>query len=225
MDLSAIVEAFLVASEAPLTDSEMARMIRARAAELSEDSIVEAPDFELAKDSAEQRLDAAKLAQISEHEIHEAITALNNFYTKSGRAFSIVLRAKGWKIFTRSDYGGFVQRLFPSQKPERLSQPAMETLAIIAYRQPVTKSALEAVRGVSCDGMLQKLLDRELIKIGGRAELPGRPILYQTTELFLEHFGITTVNDLPNIGELRQMELPDGLEIETENKKPKNTPA
>ena len=75
----------------------------------------------------------------------------------------------------------------------------METLAIIAYRQPVTKSALEAVRGVSCDGMLQ-LLDRELIIISGRADLPGRPLLYATTELFLEHFGITEIDELPNIG-------------------------
>ena len=102
--------------------------------------------------------------------------------------------------------------LFPGRKPERLSPPAMETLAIIAYRQPVTKSALEAVRGVSCDGMLQKLLDRELIKISGRADLPGRPLLYATTELFLEHFGITDIEELPNIGELRKVELPDGTE-------------
>jgi segregation and condensation protein B len=88
----------------------------------------------------------------------------------------------------------------------------METLAIIAYRQPVTKSALEAVRGVSCDGMLQKLLDRELVKISGRADLPGRPLLYATTELFLEHFGISEIDELPNIGELRKVDLPDGTE-------------
>ena len=85
---------------------------------------------------------------------------------------------------------------------------------MIAYRQPVTKSAIEAVRGVSCDGMLQKLLDRELVKINGRADLPGRPLLYATTELFLEHFGITNIEDLPNIGELRQVKLPDGTEDE-----------
>lgn len=225
MDLSAIVEAFLVASEAPLTDSELARMIRTRAAELSEDSIVEVADFQLASDSAERDLNLEELAKIGEVEVHEAINRLNDFYQKSGRAFSIVLRAKGWKIFTSADYGGFVRLLFPSQKPERLSPPAMETLAIIAYRQPVTKSALEAVRGVSCDGMLQKLLDRELIKIAGRADLPGRPILYQTTELFLEHFGITTVNELPNIGELRAVPLPDGTEDKAEKKQPQIPPA
>ncbi len=87
---------------------------------------------------------------------------------------------------------------------------------MIAYRQPVTKSAIEAVRGVSCDGMLQKLLDRELVKIDGRADLPGRPLLYATTELFLEYFGITNIEELPNIGELRQVKLPDGVEEEPE---------
>lgn len=212
MDLSVIVEAFLVASEAPLTERDLARMIRARAAELSEDSILEKPDFELSTDKNEPDLDLEKLASVGEAEVREAIACLNDHYEKTSRAFSIVLRAKGWKIFTQPEFGGFVRLLFPSQKPERLSPPAMETLAIIAYRQPVTKSALEAVRGVSCDGMLQKLLDRELIKIGGRAELPGRPILYQTTDLFLEHFGITNVNELPNIAELRNIVLPDNSE-------------
>ncbi|RYD65003.1 MAG: SMC-Scp complex subunit ScpB, partial [Verrucomicrobiaceae bacterium] len=86
---------------------------------------------------------------------------------------------------------------------------AMETLAIIAYRQPITKAAIEAVRGVACDGMLQKLLDRELVRIGGRAELPGRPLLYETTEMFYEHFGIRSIDDLPNAQELRRVKLPE----------------
>jgi segregation and condensation protein B len=85
----------------------------------------------------------------------------------------------------------------------------METLAIIAYRQPITKAAIEAVRGVACDGMIQKLLDRDLIRIGGRAELPGRPLLYETTDLFFEHFGIRSIDDLPNASELRKVKLPD----------------
>jgi segregation and condensation protein B len=93
-----------------------------------------------------------------------------------------------------------------------MSGPAMETLAIIAYRQPITKAAIEAVRGVACDGMLQKLLDRDLIRIGGRAELPGRPLLYETTDLFFEHFGIRSIDDLPNAAELRKMKLPDPAE-------------
>ena len=214
MDLPSILESLLIASEAPLPSSELARLIRARAAELSDDSITENPELEAAPDSAESKLDVGLLSKIKEEEINKAIEELNRNYELTGRSFIIAERAKGWKIYTLSDYSGFVRHLFPGRKPERLSAPAMETLAVIAYRQPVTKSAIEAVRGVSCDGMLQKLLDRELVKIDGRADLPGRPLLYATTELFLEHFGITDIEDLPNIGELRQVKLPDGSEEE-----------
>jgi len=216
MDLPTILESLLIASEAPLPSSELARLVRARATEFSEDSITENPENAPAPDSPERALDLEPLTQINEEEIVKALGELNEIYEKSDRSFVAAERSKGWKIYTRPDYAGFVKLLFPGRKPERLSPPAMETLAIIAYRQPVTKSALEAVRGVSCDGMLQKLLDRELVKISGRADLPGRPLLYATTEIFLEHFGITDIEELPNIGELRKVELPDGTE-EDEN--------
>jgi len=224
MDLPSILESLLVASESPLPSPELARLVRARAAEFSEDSITDAPENAPAPDSPERVLDLNALAEIGEDEVKAALAELNEIYEKSGRSFLVAERSKGWKIYTRADFAGFVKLLFPGRKPERLSPPAMETLAIIAYRQPVTKSALEAVRGVSCDGMLQKLLDRELVKISGRADLPGRPLLYATTELFLEHFGITDIEDLPNIGELRKVELPDGTEDE-EDKKQETTSA
>ncbi|MDA7930205.1 SMC-Scp complex subunit ScpB [Akkermansiaceae bacterium] len=224
MDLPSILESLLVASESPLPSPELARLVRARAAEFSEDSITENPENAPAPDSPERVLDLNALAEIGEDEVKAALAELNKIYEKSGRSFVVAERSKGWKIYTRADFAGFVKLLFPGRKPERLSPPAMETLAIIAYRQPVTKSALEAVRGVSCDGMLQKLLDRELVKISGRADLPGRPLLYATTELFLEHFGITDIEDLPNIGELRKVELPDGTEDE-EDKKQETTSA
>ena len=223
MDLSSILESLLVASESPLQSSELARLVRARAAEFSEDSITENPENAPAPESPERVLDLEALAQIGENEVKNALVELNKIYETSGRSFVVAERSKGWKIHTRADYAGFVKLLFPSRKPERLSPPAMETLAIIAYRQPVTKSALEAVRGVSCDGMLQKLLDRELVKISGRADLPGRPLLYATTELFLEHFGITNIEELPNIGELRKVELPDGTEEDDDEEKQEQT--
>ena len=157
-------------------------------------------------------LDLEALAKTSENEIKDALVELNKIYETSGRSFLVAERSKGWKIYTRADYAGFVKLLFPGRKPERLSPPAMETLAIIAYRQPVTKSALEAVRGVSCDGMLQKLLDRELVKISGRADLPGRPLLYATTELFLEHFGITDIEE-PNLHLYNSATLPTGITL------------
>jgi len=223
MDLPSILESLLVASASPLPSSELARLVRARATEFSEDSITESPENAPAPDSPERALDLDALTETTDDEIDAALSELNQIYQKSGRSFIVAERSKGWKIYTRPDYAGFVKLLFPSRKPERLSPPAMETLAIIAYRQPVTKSALEAVRGVSCDGMLQKLLDRELVKITGRADLPGRPLLYATTELFLEHFGITDIEELPNIGELRRVELPDGTEDDEISETPTTT--
>jgi segregation and condensation protein B len=218
MDLPTIIESLLIASESPLPASELARLVRARASEFTADSITEEGESQPAADSPEHELDFEALSATTDDEIVAALGQLNETYEKSGRSFVVTERAKGWKIHTRPDYAGFVRLLFPGRAPERLSPPAMETLAIIAYRQPVTKSALEAVRGVSCDGMLQKLLDRELVTISGRADLPGRPLLYATTELFLEHFGITEIDELPNIGELRKVDLPDGTEEEAKEK-------
>jgi segregation and condensation protein B len=206
MQLSAIVEALLIASQNPLSSEEIARLVRARVAEAEDVRLRETeegkptpilPDWLLA------------LTATAAEKIAEAIGELNAAYQESRRAFTIIERPKGWKLYTRLEYGEFVRQLFPGRKPERMSGPAMETLAIIAYRQPITKAAIEAVRGVACDGMIQKLLDRDLIRIGGRAELPGRPLLYETTDLFFEHFGIRSIDDLPNASELRKVKLPE----------------
>ncbi|MFQ3578160.1 MAG: SMC-Scp complex subunit ScpB, partial [Verrucomicrobiia bacterium] len=97
---------------------------------------------------------------------------------------------------------------YPEARPVRLSAPALETLAIIAYRQPITRADIEAVRGVAVDGVVQTLLERGLIELIGRADLPGRPQLYATTKLFLEHFGLRSLEDLPNASELRRVDLP-----------------
>ena len=103
-------------------------------------------------------------------------------------------------------------------RPEKLSPAALETLALVAYRQPITKADIEAVRGVSVDGTIQKLMDRGLIYVGGRADLPGRPMLYETTEDFMEHFGVKDLEDLPNAEELRTIDLPTAeSEEEKEN--------
>lgn len=206
MQLSAIVEALVTASDEPLSSEELARLVRARVAEAED---LRARQLEEGESPEELPTWLSELASASAEQIILAIAELNHAYETTGRAFTLNERAKGWRIFTRTDYGDFVKQLFPGRKPERLSAPAMETLAIIAYRQPITKSAIEAVRGVSCDGMLQKLLDRELIRIGGRAELPGRPLLYETTDIFYEHFGIRSIDDLPNAGELRRVKLPE----------------
>lgn len=206
MQLSSIVESLLLASEEPLPTEEIARIVRAYCAEVEDAH---------ARDQAEGQETPAlpdwleDLSTTSAESVRQAVLALNEQYAESSRAFTISERPKGWKLYTLPAYGNFVNLLFPGRKPERLSTPAMETLAIIAYRQPITKSAIEAVRGVSCDGMMQKLLDRNLVRIGGRAELPGRPLLYETTDLFFDHFGIRSIDDLPNASELRKVSLPE----------------
>jgi segregation and condensation protein B len=206
MELSAVIEALLIASEDPLPSSELSRLVRARVAEIEDEG---AENCYEAEEGAELASSLASMAQVDDEAVIAAIVELNRGYEKQSRSFAIMERAKGWKIYTRPEFAGFVRRLFPGQKPRKMSPPAMETLAIIAYRQPVTKAAIEAVRGVSCDGMLQKLLDLELVKIGGRASLPGRPLLYETTDYFFEHFGIKSVDELPNSEELRKVPLPE----------------
>ncbi len=206
MQLSAIVEAILIASQNPLPSEELARLVRARVAEAED---VKARESEEGRESEPLPEWLTGLGATTAEQIAAAISELNAAYDSGGRSFTLIERPKGWKIFTRIDFGDFVRQLFPGRKPERMSGPAMETLAIIAYRQPITKAAIEAVRGVSCDGMVQKLLDRDLIRIGGRAELPGRPLLYETTDLFFEHFGIRSIDDLPNASELRRVKLPE----------------
>jgi segregation and condensation protein B len=206
MQLSAIVEALLIASQNPLASEEIARLVRARVAEADDIRVREAEEGKVIPPMPDW---LAALAATSSEQVAAAIGQLNQSYSESQRAFTVLERPKGWKLYTRVEYGDFVRQLFPGRKPERMSGPAMETLAIIAYRQPITKAAIEAVRGVACDGMIQKLLDRDLIRIGGRAELPGRPLLYETTDLFFEHFGIRSIDDLPNASELRKVKLPD----------------
>lgn len=210
MQLSAIVEALLIASQEPLPSEEIARLVRARVAEADDVRIREAEEGKAASPLPEW---LQVLAATSPENIAQAIAELNQVYQETQRVFTILERPKGWKLYTRLEYGEFVRQLFPGRKPERLSGPAMETLAIIAYRQPITKAAIEAVRGVACDGMIQKLLDRDLIRIGGRAELPGRPLLYETTDLFFEHFGIRSIDDLPNASELRKVKLPEAAPV------------
>ncbi len=130
-------------------------------------------------------------------------------YREGGHAFQLLETGAGWQITTSAPFAPWVRQLYPESRPTRLSAPALETLAVIAYRQPIARADIEAVRGVDVGGVVQTLLDRALVRIAGRAEdLPGRPILYATTEFFLEHFGLRTPDELPNREELRRVALP-----------------
>ena len=141
--------------------------------------------------------------EMTEAEVATLIEELRVGYLQDGRGYRLVEIAGGYQLRTASEFAPYILKLFKEPREERLSQPALETLAIIAYRQPIVKAEIEAIRGVDVSGMLQKLIDRGLVCIAGRKEVPGRPFLYETTRLFLEHFGLKTVEELPHISELR----------------------
>ena len=145
---------------------------------------------------------------MTQAEVAAALEQLKIDYIEQQRAFQLNEKADGWQLATDPKYAQWVRQLFPAPKPARLSAPALETLAIIAYRQPITRADVEAVRGVNIDGVLQTLMERGLVKIAGRAEIPGRPLLYETTQFFLDHFGLRNLDELPNVEELRTRHLP-----------------
>jgi segregation and condensation protein B len=196
-ELENIVESIIFASPEGASTKEITRCVRgavvtARAAHA---------------ENADEAI--TRFADTEEAQVVAAIAHLNAIYEETGRAFWLVERPAGWRIMSRPDFSPWVRELFPDKKPARLTPSALETLAIIAYRQPMTKSSIEAVRGVSVDGPITALMDRNVIRIAGRADLPGRPLLYETTDVFLEHFGIKTVDELPNAAELRSVKLPE----------------
>ena len=143
------------------------------------------------------------IGQISPEEFASDIRALDDFYRENSRAFGIIRVAGGVQLGTRSEYANWLRQLLRDRLRSRLSRPALETLAIIAYRQPITRSEIEQVRGVDCEGVLSTLLERGLITIGGRATTPGRPLLYVSTQDFLRYFGLNEIEDLPKLKELQ----------------------
>jgi len=189
MELIHIVEALIFAAPEPVSSSEIAKAISRNAEEKGEPQ-------------------AQAWGKISQKKVEKVIDQLGENLAHSGRPIELMEGPSGWKFVTRAEYAEWIRALIPEMRPERLSPPALETLALIAYRQPITKADIEVVRGVSVDGVLHKIMDRGLVKVGGRAELPGRPLLYETTELFQEHFGVKDLDDLPNASELRRVELP-----------------
>lgn len=188
MTLVRIIEALLFSAQKPLTPKELAVAIKGAG-----------DDDGLARN---------ELAKTNDAEVAAALEQLKIEYIEQGRAFQVLEKADGWQLASDPAYASWVRGLFPAAKPQRLSPPALETLAIIAYRQPITRADVEAVRGVAIDGVLQSLMERGLVRIGGRAELPGRPLLYETTQFFLEHFGLRNLDELPNAEELRRRYLP-----------------
>ena len=189
MTLTRVIEALLFGAQKPLSMQEITAAIRG-----AEDDPGDASPNEFAR--------------VKNAEVAAALEELKVEYIQQSRAFQLVEKAEGWQLATDPSFGKWVRQLFPAPKPARLSAPALETLAIIAYRQPITRADVEVVRGVNIDGVLQTLMERGLVKIAGRAEIPGRPLLYETTQFFLDHFGLRNLDELPNAEELRRRYLP-----------------
>lgn len=134
---------------------------------------------------------------LDEDRVQEAIEDLRTHYDEAERAFQIQELGEGYQILTRPEFAPYLERFDTVPRPSRLSGPALETLAIIAYRQPIGRVEVEFIRGVQAAGVIRTLQDRDLIGVVGRAEGLGRPLLYGTTVRFLEHFGFMTLDDLP----------------------------
>ena len=139
---------------------------------------------------------------LDEDVVEEAIRALQAEYAESERSFQVVELAEGYQILTRGEFAPYLERFDTIPRPSRLSGPALETLGIIAYRQPIGRIEIEYVRGVACGGVIRTLQDRGIVDVVGRAEGIGRPLLYGTTQKFLDHFGFRSIEDLPRPEEL-----------------------
>ena len=156
--------------------------------------------------TSDRALPAAKLAEVlaaSTKQVTAAVAQLNELYQQTDRSFRIEQVAGGWQILTLPKFAKVLTALHKTRAQTKLSPAAVETLAIIAYKQPMLRADIEAIRGVACGEVLRSLMDRRLVKIVGRAEVLGRPMLYGTTKAFLEVFGLANLKDLPKAEELR----------------------
>jgi segregation and condensation protein B len=142
------------------------------------------------------------IPQYSEPDIEKILQELAKGYEVAGKPIFIQKVAGGWRMATRKEYGEWVKALFIKEMTYRLSRAALEVLAIVSYRQPVTVQEIETIRGVSSGGVLRGLLEKGLVKIAGRKEAVGRPVLYRTTDKFLEYFGLESISDIPPLEEL-----------------------
>jgi len=190
MDLPRIVESLLFASDRPLTPKAVAHALR------------EAAKFSPSPETTPHE-------KISAEEAEAAIEQLRVQLEADGSSLMVQGVAGGYQLKTRPEFAIWTNKLFDQPRAPRLSQPGLETLAVIAYRQPIGRAEIESVRGVAVDGVLATLLERKVVRVAGRSEQPGRPLLYETTPLFLELFGLKSLEELPNADELRRLQPPE----------------
>lgn len=179
--LTTLLEALLFAADRPLTLAELHTYV--------------------------QQGTAADTAGLTPDEVAAALTELEATYQAQQRAFGLRQVAGGFQLLTRPELAPWLKPMLQAREPRRLSRSALETLAIVAYKQPITRPEIDYLRGVQSDYALQRLMEKQLIEPAGRAALPGKPLLYRTSSAFLEHFGLDSLNDLPKLKEL----LPDEI--------------
>jgi segregation and condensation protein B len=188
LELKHVVEALVFAASKPITARQLLQTLQ--------------------RGNAASPIPLADLQEVREAHLETILRELQQEWQEPRRGLILQELAGGWRFGTHAETAPWVRLLFDETKPTKLSQPAVETLAIIAYRQPISRADIEAVRGVAVDGVVATLLERRLIKLAGRSEAPGRPLLYETTPDFLETFGLKGLHELPNAAELRRIPLP-----------------
>ena len=149
----------------------------------------------------------AVFAELNPADIIVLVKKLQDEYVERNAGMAVVEIAGGWQMLSNSHAAGYIREFYKTRTKEKLSKPALESLAIIAYKQPVGRCEVEIIRGVNSDGTIAHLLNKGLIEITGRKEVPGRPFLYGTTKTFLEYFGLKSLEDLPRIEELANLNL------------------
>jgi segregation and condensation protein B len=196
MELKYILEAILFSAQKPLSLKEIRDV------------------FATAPEHAEGDETVRGLKKVKEEQLTATLEELAREHETAKRSYRLACVAGSWQFVTEPDYAPWLKALVGHKaRPPRLSQPGLETLAIVAYRQPITRAEIEQVRGVAVDGVMQTLLERGLVEQVGRAEVVGRPMNYGTTSLFLEYFGLRSLEDLPAADELRRIPIqkPEGL--------------
>ena len=189
-ELTYAIEALLFASERPLTADEIKQAFSTDEAQGS-------------ASAGEEKVDFA--------DIEERLEALKSDYETQRRGFKLFQIAGGWQLVTDERFAPQLKRFYQSREKKRLSQASLETLSVIAYKQPATRADIEFIRGVNVDGAVKTLLEKGLVRIVGRKEVPGRPMLYGTTQEFLEHFGLSSIKQLPALNEYTEKDIADHL--------------
>lgn len=190
MELKFILESLFFSAQKPLSIKELREVLSGAA------------------DAEDADATLKSVAKTKEPELTAALEQLAQEHEAAGRSYRLACVAGSWQFVSQPEYAPWLRALVGVKvRPARLSQPALETLAIVAYRQPLTRAEIEQIRGVSVDGVMQTLVERGLVEAVGRAEVIGRPQTYGTTPMFLEYFGLRGLQDLPAADELRRIPI------------------